>query len=93
MLAGELIRGAGITEEDDPALFLCDEVAAPTEVEIWSEIDKEVTGQCDDCLPNVAYMMRDLTGWVAIGRLSTERAAKLINERVPCGHLFMQIQE
>lgn len=93
MLAGELVRGAGITVEDDPAPFLYEDEIAPTEGEILSAIDSGLAERCDGCLPSTAYMMRELTAWVAIGRLSAERAANLVNERVPCGHLFMQIQE
>ena len=58
----------------------------PTAGEILTAIDGGVTERCEECLPATAHAISFLSYWVGIGRLTTERAAEVINEQNQCIH-------
>lgn len=87
MLAGSVVGEAGTPLDGEPASFLSDKAGYATEAEVIAAIDSGVGERCYDCLPATAHHMLELAQWVGVGRLPAERAAMIINERTPCGHL------
>lgn len=53
---------------------------------VSKSITEGILPACEDCIPRLEEQTYLLTTWVAIGRLSTEKAIRIINER-PCEHI------